>query len=111
MRRSRIAIFALLLAALITIFVLRRTAPPPAFAEIAVLTEENYDSLAPQGKEVDAIDGDYLMRNDRLVAVIGNPVPRRDANIKVQEVGGAVIDLTVWDRQSDQLGADRKSVV
>lgn len=81
----------------------RHAAPAPV-AEIGVLTDENYDALAPAGKEVDAIDGDYVLRNDRIVAVIGNPVPRRDANASLKGVGGAVIDLTVRGRQSDLLG-------
>src|SRR5262249_13733278 len=44
-------------------------------------------------------------RNDRIVAVIGAPVPQRDANILLKGVGGAVIDLTERDRQNDLLGA------
>ena len=67
------------------------------------LRESNYDDVAPAGKEADAIYGDYVLRNDRLVAVVGAPGERRDANMTVRNVGGSVIDLTRVDVQSDQL--------
>lgn len=70
---------------------------------IGILTRENFDRLAPAGKEADAIIGDYVMSNEHLVAVIGNPVPGRDANASVQGVGGAVIDLTVREHPNDLL--------
>jgi hypothetical protein len=74
-------------------------------AELAVLTNENWDHLAPAGKEADCILGDYALRSDRLMAVIGQPLPGRNANMTIREVGGAVIDLTLADRPNDQLGA------
>jgi hypothetical protein len=73
--------------------------------EIAVLDQANWDELVPQGKEVDCIYGDYVLRNKHLVAVIAQAVKGRNANMTVRDVGGAVIDLTVRDRQSDQLSA------
>jgi hypothetical protein len=72
---------------------------------VAVLSESNWDRLAPGGKEVDAIFGDILLRNEHLVAVIAQPIPTRHANMTVKDVGGCLIDLTARAAQSDQLSA------
>ncbi len=74
-------------------------------AEVVRLSEANWDSTVPAGKEVDSIYGDWVLRNDRLVAVVADAIPGRNANMTVRNVGGAVIDLTVRDPQSDQLSA------
>src|SRR5687768_3559562 len=74
-------------------------------AEIARLSPQTWDEYAPLGKEVDCIYGDYVLRNDRLVVVIADPLPTRNANMTVREVGGAIIDLTRRKSQSDQLSA------
>lgn len=79
------------------------TAPLSAPAEPATLTPANYDALAPKGKEVDAILGDYVLRNDHLVAVVAAPGEQRDANLTVRNVGGSIIDLTLRDEPNDQL--------
>jgi hypothetical protein len=65
-------------------------------AEVVKINAENARSL-PGGKEVDAIYGDYLIRNDRLVATIGGILEFRDANVNTQAVQGAVIDLARCD--------------
>lgn len=78
---------------------------PASGAEIIQLTAENYDELCPQGKEVDAIYGDYLIRNDQIVAVIAQPTAWRNANMTVRNVAAAVIDLTFREEQNDQLSA------
>lgn len=74
-------------------------------AEIAVLNEATWAEFAPQGKEVDAIYGDIVIRNDKLVAVIANPIDGRNANMTVKNVGGCLIDFTTRDKQNDQLQA------
>lgn len=74
-------------------------------AEIAVLTPETWDEFAPQGKEVDCIYGDYVLRNEHLVAVIAQPVKGRNANMTVKNVGGMLIDFTTRKGQNDQLSA------
>lgn len=74
-------------------------------ADFAVLSPQTWEAFAPQGKEVDAIYGDYVLRNDRIVAVIAQPVATRHANMTVRNVGGAVIDLTDRNVQNDQLAA------
>jgi hypothetical protein len=75
----------------------------PALAgEIVRLSPDNW-KLVPGGKEVDAIYGDYLLRNDKVVAVIGDPVPGRNANMSCKFVQGAVIDFTLLETNNDQL--------
>ena len=74
-------------------------------AEVARLTPQTWNAFAPRGKEVDCIYGDYVLKNDQLVAVIGEPLPTRNANLTVRSVGGMIIDLTRVDQQRDQLSA------
>jgi len=73
--------------------------------QIARLNAENWDTFAPRGKEVDAIYGDVVLRNDHLTAVIAQPLASRNANMTVRDVGGCLIDLAVRRNQSDQLSA------
>lgn len=73
--------------------------------EIAVLDEANWDRFVPQGKEVDAIYGDLVLRNGHLSAVIAQPIATRNANMTTRNAAGAVIDLTVQDLSNDQLTA------
>lgn len=74
-------------------------------ADVARLSPHTWDEYVPRGKEVDCIYDDYVLRNDRLVVVIADALPTRNANMTVREVGGAIIDLTRRGRQSDQLSA------
>ncbi|HVX60534.1 MAG TPA: CehA/McbA family metallohydrolase [Pirellulales bacterium] len=78
---------------------------PASAAELAKLLPETWDEYAPRGKEVDCIYGDFVLRNDRIVAVVAQPLDGRNANMTVRNVGGALIDLTRTDRQNDQLSA------
>ncbi len=73
-------------------------------AEIIRITADNYDSVVPVGKEVDAIIGDWVIRNGRLVAVIAQPAEWRHANLTIRNVGGCLLDLTVRGAENDQLG-------
>jgi hypothetical protein len=78
----------------------------PAMAgEIIRLTEANYEQFAPKGKEVDAIYGDFVLRNEHLIVVISHPTPTRQANMTVRGVGGMIIDLTTRKNPNDQLSA------
>ena len=80
----------------------------PAFArgaDLVVLTPQTWDEFVPHGKEVDAIYGDIVLRNDKIIAVIAEPVAGRNANMTVTNVGGCVIDLTVRPDMNDQLSA------
>lgn len=74
-------------------------------AELETLTPETWQEYAPQGKEVDCIYGDYVLRNEWVTAVIAQPIPTRNANMMVRNVGGAVIDLTLRGQSNDQLSA------
>lgn len=74
-------------------------------ADLVKLTPQTWQEFCPEGKEVDCIYGDLVLRNDKLIAVIANPIPGRNANMTVKDVGGCIIDLSVVQRQSDQLSA------
>jgi hypothetical protein len=74
-----------------------------AAADFTSLREENWDAYVPQGKEVDAIYGDFVLRNEHLVAVIAQPLATRNANMTVRGVGGCLIDLTETKAPNDQL--------
>ena len=95
----RITVFAV-----VAIVLLLRAGAARA-ADVTQLSESTWDDAVPQGKEVDAIYGDWVLRNDHLVAVIAEAIPSRNANMTVRGVRGSVIDLTQCDRQSDQLSA------
>jgi len=75
-----------------------------AAADFTPLREDNWEAFAPQGKEVDAIYGDFVLRNEHLVGVIAQPLANRNANMTVRGVGGCLIDLTETKAQNDQLG-------
>lgn len=77
-------------------------------AELVTLSPENYEEYCPRGKEVEAIFGDYVLRNDRIVAVVGNPdlvSGRSSGRWGKHQVKGAVLDLTRRDSPNDQLNA------
>ena len=74
-------------------------------AEIARLSKETWKEFAPRGKEVDAIFGDYVLRNKFITLVIARPVRSRHANLTIKGVGGSIIDLTMRRHPNDQLGA------
>src|SRR3990172_8060277 len=93
MKRSLAPLFLLALAA------------AAGAADRLTLTPQTWQDAAPAGKEADAIYGDIVLRNDRLQAVIGKPVPDRNANMTVRNAGGCLIDLTTRSAPSDQLSA------
>ncbi|MCA9151390.1 MAG: carboxypeptidase regulatory-like domain-containing protein, partial [Planctomycetales bacterium] len=79
---------------------------PPATAcavELYRITPAVWDEVVPEGKEVDCIYGDLVLRNDQLVAVIAQPLPNRKANMTTRGAGGSIIDLTVRSAPNDQL--------
>ncbi|MDP1796556.1 MAG: hypothetical protein Q8K78_03700, partial [Planctomycetaceae bacterium] len=77
--------------------------PASTAVEVGILTEANWGQLVPEGKEVDAIYGDIVLRNAHLTAVIAEPKSTRHANMTTKDVGGCLIDLTARNAQSDQL--------
>jgi hypothetical protein len=74
-------------------------------ADLVSLSPQTWDRYAPDGKEVDAIHGDYVLANDQIIAVVARPGHGRNANMTVREVGGCLIDLTRRDHPNDQLSA------
>ncbi len=94
--------FSCLFSAVAMLLSLAGAAPA---AEITTLSPETWDEYAPRGKEVDCIYGDFVLRNDKIVIVVAQPIAGRNANMTVRNVGGAIIDLTRTDRQNDQLSA------
>lgn len=93
-----------LLAALPITFALALPATPALAAEVFPI-DESTDMSGMSGKEVDWIYGDYLLRNEHVVAVIARPVEGRNANMTVRNVGASIIDLTLRDLPNDQLSA------
>lgn len=91
-----------LLCASVTLFAV---ASRMSAAELTTLSPDTWDEYAPQGKEVDCIYGDFVLRNDRIVVVVAPPIAGRNANMTVRNVGGCITDLTRVDRQNDQLSA------
>lgn len=76
---------------------------PGNAAELIKLTKDNFDDLAPRGKEADAIYGDWILRNDDIVLTLAQPTPGRKANMTVRGVAGMIIDMTRRKQPSDQL--------
>lgn len=101
-RKAWIAALTLVVLGGVVAFQLQDDTPP---VEVVLLTEANWEKFAPQGKEVDAILGDLVLRNQYLTAVIAQPVESRNANMTVKNVAGALIDLTTRENPSDQLSA------
>ena len=101
--RSAVVTSGLLLVAVV--LGLARSTERPSRVELGLLQEATWADLAPEGKEVDAIYGDLVLRNEHLTAVIAQPIASRHANMTVRDIAGALLDLTVRDYQSDQLSA------
>lgn len=98
-----VAISAVVLIVLTAVFGAKRSKSTDV--EVVRLDAGNWEQFAPDGKEVDAIFGDLVLRNAFVTAVIAQPLESRNANMTVRNVGGALIDLTVREPQSDQLSA------
>ncbi len=77
-------------------------------AELLTLTPDNVADTAPQGKESDAIIGDYVLRNDRIVCAIADPrlmMGRSASRWAIPNVAGAVLDLNRRNIPQDVLTA------
>ena len=72
--------------------------------EINRITAENIH-LVPNGRSLDAIYGDWILRNDKVIAVIGDAISGREANMRAQSIQGAVIDFTSLRADNDYLVA------
>ena len=79
------------------------SSPRAVKAAEAFRIAESTQSAIPVSKESDGMINDWLIRNDRVVAIIGDTAPGRDANQMVEGVQGAVLDFTYRDRPNDGL--------
>lgn len=75
-----------------------------AGGEIVRLAPETWDRV-PGGKEVDAVYGDWVLRNDKVVAVVAGAEPNRHAHLSLKHVQGALIDFALRSTSNDQLTA------
>lgn len=96
--KSRISAACLFLAALAPIY-----ANPEAF-EVGPAQKDQL----PRGKEADGIIGDYLLRNDKVEAVISGNLPLRRANMSTFYgsdgiTPGCLYDLTLRGANNDQI--------
>jgi hypothetical protein len=69
---------------------------------------EGREGDLPQGKEADGIRGDFVLRNDKVVALISQNAPLRRANMSTfygaeGVTPGCLYDLTLVGAQNDQL--------
>jgi hypothetical protein len=66
------------------------------------------ESALPQGKEADGIRGDFILRNDKVVALVSQNAPQRRANMSTfygadGVTPGCLYDLTLREAANDQL--------
>jgi hypothetical protein len=66
------------------------------------------ESLLPQGKEADGIRGDFVLQNDKVVALISQNAPLRRANMSTfygpdGVTPGCLYDLSLKDEANDQI--------
>ena len=76
-------------------------------AEAIEIHHGNVDEL-PGGREADGIVGDFLLRTDRIEAVIAHNAPHRRANMGTffgsgGETPGCLYDLTIRGEDNDQM--------
>lgn len=71
--------------------------------ELTRLSKENWSEFKLNGKEADAIYGDFVLRNETLSMVLGTPLPTRNANMFVKRVGGCIVDIGPRVKPNDQL--------
>lgn len=99
--RGRTARFAALLALL-------AASPASSAAPEAFATGPNNTGQLPRGKEADGIAGDFVLRNNKVAAVISANLPLRRANMSTFYgatgiTPGCLYDLTLRGANNDQL--------
>ena len=80
---------------------------PATAAEVFELGEANFEER-PRGREADGIVGDFVIRNDRVSALVSGNLPLRRANMSTfyGEDGitpGCLYDLTLLGADNDQI--------
>lgn len=76
-------------------------------AEVFEVGNDQFDEL-PGGKEADGIVGDFVLRNDKIEAVISGNLPLRRPNMSAfygdgNETPGCLYDLTLKGQDNDQI--------
>ncbi len=76
-------------------------------AEVFEIGASNVSEL-PGGKEADGIVGDFVLRNDKVEAVVSGNLPLRRPNMSAfygdgNETPGCLYDLTLRDQDNDQI--------
>jgi len=94
-----------LLTKFIVLFCLLNTSFLTAVAGEIIQITAATRHLIPKGKKVDAIDGDWILKNDKVVVVIAGAAPDQKANRIVQGIQGAVLDFTSLTANNNQLVA------
>lgn len=84
------------------------TATSARGADAFELGADNFAAERPGGKEADSIVGDFVIRNDKIEAVISGNLPLRRANMSTFYgddgiTPGCLYDLTLLDRDNDQI--------
>jgi hypothetical protein len=100
--------FALLAAATGCLVVI--ASPAGGTKVLAVEIDRTNTDLLPRGKEADGIIGDFVLRSDRVHALISGAQPLRRANMRTENAfvtPGCVYDLDLTGEQNDQLTAFR----
>ena len=79
---------------------------PARGAELVTLAPHNFEEYAPPGKKAKAIFGDYVLRNEHLTAVVGDPalhIGRSGGRNFYPTPHGRLIDFTLRDAPNDLL--------
>lgn len=79
----------------------------PSAVEAFEIGDSNFEEL-PKGKEADGIVGDFVLRNDKVEAVISGNLPLRRPNMSAfygegNETPGCLYDLTLKGSDNDQI--------
>ena len=82
--------------------------PADAFAAEAFEVGPDAKEQLPGGKEADGIIGDFILRNDKVTAVVSHNAPLRRANMSTfygatGVTPGCLYDLTLRGRENDQI--------
>ena len=77
--------------------------------EVIEIGRDNVDQM-PKGKEADGLPGDFVLRNDQVIALISGNQPLRRANMTTEyasPIPGTLFDFDLRGADNDQLTAFR----
>ena len=107
MKKSRLSHFLTLPALSIVAFAVGLPSRLATAADAFELGQANF-SERPGGKEADSIVGDFVLRNDKIEAVVSGNLPLRRANMSTfygdgGETPGCLYDITLKGTANDQI--------